>query len=195
MATAKDQMAPLLTLKNRAGFVEKVQVHETRSHTSEPEPSSSTEGFFQTPPILKNPLEDDIALQRSLKLFIPESKRETCAREVEALGDKSLSKPVLDLVADAEKNLPYLKTWDAWGRRQDELVTSEGWRKLSAIGVEAGMVAMGYENEHLQFSRTLWCLKYYVWCGSAVWTTCPSMSAVVLRLTSIGSLTDSIQTK
>ena len=139
-------------------------------------PSSSTEGFFQNPPILLNQCIDDLAIQRAIGLFLPDSIRETCSNEIKTLGNKALSKAVFDLVADAEKNLPYVKHWDAWGRRQDELVTSEGWRKLSAIGVEEGMVAEGYDNEYLQFSRTNQFLKYLVWCGSAVWTTCTSNS-------------------
>lgn len=147
---------------------------QKRVHDDQTRPSSSTDGFFQHPPRLLNQLSDDIALQRSIGLFLPDEIRDVCTADIKALGDKALSKTVLDLVADAEKNLPYLKTWDAWGRRQDELVTSEGWRKLSAIGVQEGMVAIGYENEYGQFSRTLQFLKYLVWCGSAVWTTCPN---------------------
>ena len=138
-------------------------------------PSSSTDGFFQEPPSIQNQVHDDIALQRALRLFLPESVRRATRSELVAFGDKVISKEVLDLVADAEKNLPYLKTWDSWGRRRDELVTSEGWRKLSALGIEAGMVAIGYENEYLQFSRPYQFCKYLVWTGSSVWVTCPSL--------------------
>lgn len=166
MATTRGQW-PLLPIENE-------HIQEPPTHSDEARPSSSTDGFFQTPPLIKNPLSDDIALQRALSLFLPEPLREQCSQDIKALGDKALSKPILDLVADAEKNLPYLKTWDAWGRRQDELITSEGWRKLSAVGIQEGMVAIGYENEYFQFSRTFQFLKYLVWCGSAVWTSCPN---------------------
>jgi alkylation response protein AidB-like acyl-CoA dehydrogenase len=138
-------------------------------------PSSSTDGFFQSPPIVLNQLEDDIALQRSLKLFLHKHIRQQVTPSLQAFGDKVLSKPILTLVADAEKNLPYLKTWSTWGKRQDELVTSEGWRKLSALGIEEGMVAIGYDNEFAQFSRPWQFCKYLVWTGSSCWVTCPSL--------------------
>ena len=138
-------------------------------------PSSSTDGFFQAPPSVLNQLEDDIALQRSLSLFLSQSVRQQVTPEIAAFGDKVFSKPVLDLIADAEKNLPYLKTWDSWGRRRDELVTSEGWRKLSAIGIQEGMVSIGYENCFSQFSRPYQFCKYLVWTGSSAWVTCPSL--------------------
>lgn len=147
-------------------------------------PSSSTEGFFQQPPRILNQLADDAALQRAFTLFLPNQIRTEVLPDFQAFGDKVLSKQVLDWIADAEKNLPYIRPFDAWGRRHDELVTSEGWRKLSAIGVQEGMVSIGYENEHLQFGRTYQFLKYLVWCGSAVWTTCPYVYLWAQELTS-----------
>lgn len=139
-----------------------------------PKPSSSTDGFFQSPPIILNQLLDDIALQRALTLFLPKHVEEDVVPEMAAFADKVLSKPVLDLVADAEKNLPRVESFDTWGRRRDELVTSEGWKKLSAIGAAEGMVSIGYENKYMQFSRAFQFLKYIVWTGSSAWVTCPS---------------------
>jgi alkylation response protein AidB-like acyl-CoA dehydrogenase len=137
--------------------------------------SSSTDGFFQEPPPIQNQLFDDIALQRALKLFLPDSVRRTVQPELTEFGNKVISKEVFDLVADAEHNLPYLKTWNTWGKRRDELITSEGWRKLSAIGIQEGMVAIGYENSHLQYSRPYQFCKYLIWTGSSAWVTCPSL--------------------
>jgi len=62
-------------------------------------------------------------------------------------------------VADAEKNVPYLKTWDTFGKRKDELVTGEGWRKLQEIGIQEGMVAIPYENKNGPYSRVHHFLK------------------------------------
>lgn len=109
-------------------------------------PSSSTDGFFQETPAVLNQLEDDIALQRALHLFLPTYVQKTVTPELTSFGNKVLSRPVLNLIANAEKDLPYLKTWDAWGRRRDELVTSEGWRRLSQIGIEEGMYACHFYN-------------------------------------------------
>lgn len=56
-------------------------------------------------------------------------------------------------MSDAERNLPYLRTWDTFGKRQDELVTSEGWRNLQDLGIEEGIVAIPFENKSREFSR------------------------------------------
>ena len=145
---------------------------------SQPTPSSkassSTDGFFQSPPVVRNQLEDDQALSRALRLFLPPQVREAIQPELSAFADKVLSRPILDLVADAEKHPPYLKTWDSWGRRRDDLVTSEGWRKLGDIGVQEGMVAMGYENKYGPFSRMYHFAKFHLWAASSAWTTCPN---------------------
>jgi len=163
---APEQARPKVPTDNGAQRVEPVK---------EAIPSSSTEGFFQDPPIVLNQLDDDVALQRSLKLFLPDSLRHEVTPELHRFGDKILSKQVMTLVADAEKNLPYLKTFSTWGKRQDELITSEGWRKLSAIGIEEGMVAIGHENQYAQYSRPWQFCKYLAWTGSSCWVTCPSL--------------------
>ena len=144
-------------------------------HQPPPTPSSSTTGFFQTPPPVLNPFTDDLALRSALTLYIPQPLHTHLLPGLQALGDKVLSKPILDLVADAERNTPYLRTWDTWGRRVDELVTSEGWRGLSALGQAEGMVSLGYENAYGPVSRPYMFIKYLVWAGSAAWTTCPNL--------------------
>lgn len=138
-------------------------------------PSSSTEGFFQQPPLILNPLIDDLALQSALALYVPRPFYQQLHPSLLAFGEKVMSKPILNLVADAEHNPPYLKTWDAWGRRKDELITSTGWRQLSAIGQAEGMVSLGYENQYGPISRPYMFIKYLAWAGSAAWTTCPNL--------------------
>lgn len=79
--------------------------------------------------------------------------RESVTPDISAFGDLVLSKEVLNWVADGEKNIPYLKTWDTFGKRKDELVTSEGWRRLQEIGIREGIVAIPYENKSGPYSR------------------------------------------
>jgi hypothetical protein len=71
-----------------------------------------------------------------------------------------LSRQVLGFVADAERHPPFLKTWDTFGVRRDELVTSEGWRALQRIGIEEGMVAVAYERREGMWSRVHQFVKY-----------------------------------
>lgn len=69
------------------------------------------------------------------------------------MGDLAISETVLNYVAEAERNTPYLKTWDTFGVRKDELVTSGGWRRLQEIGIQEGMVAIPYEQKNGPYSR------------------------------------------
>ena len=140
-----------------------------------PTPSSSTEGFFQTPPELLNQFHDDNALQRALDLFLPDQIRESIKLDMSSFGDKVLSPQVLSWVLDAERNTPYVKTFDSWGRRRDELITTEGWRQLQALGISEGMVSIPYENPYAEYSRVYHFAKYALWCGSAAWVNCPSL--------------------
>jgi Adaptive response protein AidB N-terminal domain len=68
-------------------------------------------------------------------------------------GDEVLTRKVLNWTADAERNTPYLKTWDSWGKRKDELVTGEGWRNLQEMGISEGVVAIPYEGRYGEHSR------------------------------------------
>ncbi|KFY49589.1 hypothetical protein V496_09900 [Pseudogymnoascus sp. VKM F-4515 (FW-2607)] len=139
-----------------------------------PIPSSSTAGFFQERPIVPNQLQDDRALQRVLALYLPSEVQQEIYPDLNRFGDVVLSRKVLDWVADSEKNLPYLKTWDTFGKRRDELITSEGWRNLQDMGIEEGIVAIPFENKHKEFSRVHQFIKYHLWSASNASVTCPS---------------------
>ncbi|KAH0538923.1 hypothetical protein FGG08_004514 [Glutinoglossum americanum] len=145
----------------------------TQRHTSDP--SSSTAGFFQPPPKLENQFEEDIALRRTLALYLPASILSTIQSDFSSFGERVLSCRVLGWVSDAEQNPPFVRTHDTWGRRKDELVTSEGWKRLQDLGIAEGMVAAGYETgKFAEFSRVVQFGKYHLWAGSSAYVTCPS---------------------
>ncbi|PNP76157.1 hypothetical protein FNYG_10446 [Fusarium nygamai] len=145
------------------------------SHKAAPTPSSSSAGFFQTPPNVLNQFYDDTALRRGLTLFLPKEILDDVSPDLASFGAKVLSPQVLGWVLDAERNTPYVKTLDSWGRRRDELITSEGWRNLQAFGIAEGIVAIPYENQYAEYSRVYHFAKYALWCGSAAWVNCPSL--------------------
>lgn len=138
-------------------------------------PSSSTAGFFQSPPHVLNQYHDDAALRRAMRLFLPRPVEQAVRDDLAAFGDRVLSRETLGLVLDAERNLPYVKSWDTWGKRRDELITSKGWQELQKMGIEEGIVAIPYENSYEEYSRIYWCAKYVIWCGSSAWVNCPSL--------------------
>ena len=63
------------------------------------------------------------------------------------LGAEAISERVQMWSADAERNPPYVKTHNVWGRRYDydRLVTSEGWRQLGRWGARHKTVSAGYD--------------------------------------------------
>lgn len=160
------------SLIQQEAAIERVPPKET---TSSRTPSSSMNGFFQTPPDVRNQFYDDAALQRAMKLFLPSQIRENIAPELSDFGAKVLSPQVLAWVLDAERNTPYVKQFDSWGRRRDELITTEGWRNLQALGIAEGMAAIPYENRNAEYSRVHQFAKYALWCGSAAWVNCPTL--------------------
>ncbi|TKA78626.1 hypothetical protein B0A55_02680 [Friedmanniomyces simplex] len=138
-------------------------------------PSSSTEGFFQAPPNVQSQFDDDIALQRALSFFLPDRVREELIPELSTFSRLVLAPKITTWINDAEKNPPYVKHWDSWGKRRDVLITSEGWRNLQALGIQEGIVAIPYDNERGVFSRVHQFAKYHLWAGSAAWVNCPSL--------------------
>jgi len=98
-------------------------------------------------------------LAKILTAYIPLSVQNSITKDIFSMGDLAVSEKLLNYVADAEKNVPYLKTWDTFGKRKDELVTSEGWRRLQDIGIQEGMVAIPYEKKSGPYSRVHQFLK------------------------------------
>ena len=120
-------------------------------------PSSGTAGFFQSVPRIQNQWLQDESLNRiaerkhptpirappgadSTKVYLPKSVLQDVHAEFKRFGEEVLSKHVIDWVSDAERNLPYVKGsgYDSFGHRVDELVTSEGWKRLQELGLQHG---------------------------------------------------------
>ncbi|OJJ48327.1 hypothetical protein ASPZODRAFT_14469 [Penicilliopsis zonata CBS 506.65] len=141
---------------------------------STPLPSSATTGFVQPTPQVANAFYEDEAYKRVFSCYLPTELQHTLTGDLARFGARVLEADVLRLVEDAERHPPYTKTWDSFGHRGDSLVTSEGWRGLSAIGIREGMVAIPYEKDYGPYSRVYQFLKYHLWTGSSAIVTCPS---------------------
>ena len=96
------------------------------------------------------------------------------APKLSRFGATVLEPKILRWLADAETHPPRAYSWNIWGKRADELITSEGWRKLQSLGIAEGMVAIPYENRYAEYSRVHQFLKYHLWTGSCAYVTCPS---------------------
>lgn len=106
--------------------------------------------------------------------YIPSLIRSLISPDLCSFGARVLHPKVLRWTADAEAHPPTVNCWDVWGRREDELVTSEGWRNLQEMGISEGIVSIAHENAYGKYSRLYQFLKYHLWTGSCAYVTCPS---------------------
>lgn len=144
------------------------------------EPSSATKGFFQASPTIPAQFFEDSTLRRIISLHLPSPLPPSISDDLSRFSNLVLSKPILSHIADSERNLPYLKPLTTFGEenKQDPLVTSEGWRSLQDVGIQEGIVALGYEDppgaKGKWNKRVSQFVKYHLWSGSAALVTCPS---------------------
>ncbi|KAI5362154.1 Putative adaptive response protein AidB [Septoria linicola] len=137
-------------------------------------PSSASVGFFQTPPALTSSFEDDETLRRVFKFYLPQPTQQSIAPDLSRFSKLVLSPKVRNWCADAERNVPYVKHYDSFGQRIDELITTSGWQELQKLGIVEGIVAIGHDRTHQQYARLYQFLKYHIWSSNNACVTCPS---------------------
>src|ERR1700733_15591798 len=146
-------------------------------------PSSAPTGFFQTPPTVPpqyapqspshTPYDNDPALLRILALYLPSPLPVQIATDLSTFARKAVAPSILSLTASAETNQPTLHPLDSFGtpNRTDILHTSDAWRRLQDIGIQEGMVALGYQSspgrspgQECQNNRRIHqFIKYHLW--------------------------------
>jgi alkylation response protein AidB-like acyl-CoA dehydrogenase len=132
-----------------------------------------------------NATDTDPALPRILALYLPNPLPTHISADLGTFARKVVSPSILSLTASAETNPPTLHPLDSFGapNHTDPLHTSDAWRRLQDIGIEEGIVALGYETSEGSGSaekptaynrRIHQFAKYLLWTGSAALVTCPS---------------------
>ncbi|KAJ5245833.1 hypothetical protein N7468_000816 [Penicillium chermesinum] len=73
------------------------------------------------------------------------------------LGAEAVSEKIREWSSDAERNQPYVKSYDVWGRRYDydRLITAEGWKQLGNWGARRRVVSSGYDSSLGSQRRTV----------------------------------------
>ncbi|MHA1989569.1 MAG: acyl-CoA dehydrogenase family protein [Candidatus Hodarchaeales archaeon] len=128
--------------------------------------------FFQEGPELMNQFNDDLLLQSYLKRILPENMYNEIKPDLERLGDRVI-KDIYDMALQAEDEEPYLKQFNVWGHKVNEVVVSEGWQELDEVSAEEGLVAIGYERKYGDLSRIYQFAKLYLFTPSSAVYTCP----------------------
>lgn len=103
-------------------------------------PSTIDTGFILSLPALPNPATTDPAYQRVLSWYLPPAVLESIRPQLERFGEEAVSPNVNELISDAERHPPYVKTRNVWGEKYaaDRLVTSHGWKELGKWGAKNG---------------------------------------------------------
>ncbi|KAG5635043.1 hypothetical protein H0H81_012627 [Sphagnurus paluster] len=68
---------------------------------------------------------------------------------------------------------PQFTQYDQWGRRVDELETSEGWRALQAVGQQEGILSIFYERTYGEHSRSYGFAKVMLMVADSHKIVCP----------------------
>lgn len=124
-----------LTLTKRTTQVTTIDVIDTKAAESGFLGGSQTPTKPRTTPILESQYRDDAAFTRVLDLFLSPEIKKRAESELSTLSDAVISEQVFEWISEAERCPPYIRHWDAYGEKKDELVTSQGWKYLWQLGI------------------------------------------------------------
>jgi len=65
-------------------------------------------------------------------------------------GEK-VATSIYDLHLQCGSEPPFLRQFDAWGNRIDEIVTSPAWKQQKSIAAEEGIIAIPYLRKHSEY--------------------------------------------
>ncbi len=128
--------------------------------------------FFQTPPQLHNQFTTDSALQSCLRRLLPDEVLNDISPGLTSLGELAAGEMVT-LAEAAGAQLPVHIPYDAWGRRVDEIQTSDAWSQMRRIAATEGIVATAYERQHAEYSRIHQMTRLYLFHPSSAIYSCP----------------------
>lgn len=128
--------------------------------------------FIQSGPVLKNQFDDDELLKSFLKIKLPKNYQEEIFTNLTHFGDRVIS-DVLEMAQTAEANPPTLTSYDSWGKKIDQLTTSQSWKDLDRVSAEEEIVSIAYKRKYAQYSRMFQFSKLYLFHPSSAFYTCP----------------------
>ncbi|KAJ8483477.1 hypothetical protein ONZ51_g4672 [Trametes cubensis] len=117
------------------------------------------EGFQPVPFVEGNPYSTDPVLPALLKRILPSEVFQDVDKDLTRFGGEVLT-TMRELTQRATP--PQLVQYDNWGRRVDDLRTSEGWRGLKDVYHREGIVAISYERKYREHSRPYAFAKLFI---------------------------------
>ncbi len=110
--------------------------------------------FLQDPPRPSNRFRTDRALRAALERLLGPDGFEEAAPELDDMGERATGE-LAELGSWAEAHPPRHVPYDAWGKRVDRLEVDPSWTRLVDIGLEAGLVALAYEDRFGALGRVV----------------------------------------
>jgi len=142
-----------------------------------PSPSSAFQraklgSFLQAAPQHENAYLSDAFLQSYLKRVLPKDVMDDIEPDLIQFGER-VATDIWALGQECEVNQPYLRQFDAWGNRIDDIVTCEAWKEQKRISAREGLIAIPYERSQGEFSRLYQVAKLYMYSTSSGLYGCP----------------------
>ncbi|AUX45551.1 acyl-CoA dehydrogenase [Sorangium cellulosum] len=128
--------------------------------------------FYQDPPTLGNQYDDDRVLRSYLSRALPREVAAAITPSLREMGELAGGHLYRMQLAD-RLNEPKLTSWDAWGKRVDDVEVTPLWKEAARIACEHGVVAAAYERAHGAFSRVHQFALVYLFDPSSDIYTCP----------------------
>lgn len=156
---------------------EETPLHSSRLVTSHPSPSPSFQraklgSFLQQAPQHENAYLSDAFLQSYLKRVLPKDILDDIEPDLVQFGER-VATDIWALGQECEVNQPYLRQFDAWGNRIDDIITCEAWKEQKRISAREGLIAIPYERSQGEFSRLYQVAKLYMYSTSSGLYGCP----------------------
>jgi putative acyl-CoA dehydrogenase len=128
--------------------------------------------FYQEGPSLTNTYLSDNTLSTYLTSILPTECSKEVLPHLQHLGERA-SGEMLTWAADAEAHNPRHIPYDPWGRRIDEIETSNGWKMLERVAAEEGIVATAFNRKWGAYSRVYQMALLYLYSPSSAIFSCP----------------------
>ncbi|TBU48066.1 acyl-CoA dehydrogenase NM domain-like protein [Dichomitus squalens] len=128
------------------------------------------EGFQQPPYLIEHPYLQDPVLPSLLRRILPHEIKKSVDSDLTRLGEVLINdiRPLAPLVHPAT-----VTQYDEFGRRVDNLHTSEGWRRIEAFAIQEGYNAIAYESDYREYSRTVMFARNMIMTGDCHAIMCP----------------------